>query len=444
MKPSAAATPSTTAPAATPAAAQAAPTAAVPLALSETLAALSLKPKSEVRREKLATGKSHKFWSTQPVPQKPEAVSTFTPGPVDAPKTVADVRPEPLKLPEGYAWSTLNWDEAAMLDEAYVLLRDNYVEDDDAMFRFDYSKDFLRWALQPPGWVRDWQIGVRQSSDGQLLAMITGTPAHVRVGEAVMPMTEINYLCVHKSLRSKRLAPVLIKEVTRRVNLLNIWQAVYTAGVRIPEPIGIARYYHRSLNFQKLLDVGFTGLAPRQTITRMNRLLQLDDSVPTKGWRRFEARDCAQVEALLKAYLSKFHVHVEFQSHEIAHWFTSRPEVVSCFVVEDAAGRVTAMGSFYHLYSTVIRNPKHNTLRAAYSFYNVPGGDVSLYQVTKNLLIEAKKERCDVFNCLDLMENRSFLEDLRFGPGDGNLHYYLFNYAVGRVLNADEIGVVLM
>ncbi len=29
-----------------------------------------------------------------------------------------------------------------------------------------------------------------------------------------------------------RLAPVLIKEVTRRVNLRNIWQAVYTAGMR--------------------------------------------------------------------------------------------------------------------------------------------------------------------------------------------------------------------
>lgn len=34
-----------------------------------------------------------------------------------------------------------------------------------------------------------------------------------------MDMCEINFLCVHKGLRSKRLAPVLIQEVTRRVNL---------------------------------------------------------------------------------------------------------------------------------------------------------------------------------------------------------------------------------
>jgi glycylpeptide N-tetradecanoyltransferase len=33
-----------------------------------------------------------------------------------------------------------------------------------------------------------------------------------------------------------------------------------------------------------------------------------------------------------------------------------------------------------------------------------------------------------VFNALDLMDNRAFLESLKFGIGDGNLHYYLFNY----------------
>ena len=43
-------------------------------------------------------------------------------------------------------------------------------------------------------------------------------------------MAEINFLCVSKSLRSKRLAPVLIKEVTRRVNLRNMWQAVSEGG----------------------------------------------------------------------------------------------------------------------------------------------------------------------------------------------------------------------
>ena len=31
------------------------------------------------------------------------------------------------------------------LKELYTLLNENYVEDDDNMFRFDYSPDFLLW-----------------------------------------------------------------------------------------------------------------------------------------------------------------------------------------------------------------------------------------------------------------------------------------------------------
>lgn len=33
------------------------------------------------------------------------------------------------------------------LKELYTLLNENYVEDDDNMFRFDYSPDFLLWFV---------------------------------------------------------------------------------------------------------------------------------------------------------------------------------------------------------------------------------------------------------------------------------------------------------
>lgn len=34
----------------------------------------------------------------------------------------------------------------------------------------------------------------------------------------------------------------------------------------------------------------------------------------------------------------------------------------------------------------------------------------------------------DVFNALDLMDNKDFLEKLKFGVGDGFLQYYLYNW----------------
>ena len=81
-------------------------------------------------------------------------------------------------------------------------------------------------------------------------------------------LVESNFLCVHKKLRSKRLAPVLIKEITRRVNRRGLFQAAYTAGVVLPKPVARCRYWHRSLNPKKLIEVGFSRLAPRMTTTR--------------------------------------------------------------------------------------------------------------------------------------------------------------------------------
>lgn len=74
--------------------------------------------------------------------------------------------------------------------------------------------------LQPPGYKALWHCGVRVSSTGKLVAFISGIPATVRVNATSLKTVEINFLCVHKKLRHKRLAPVLIKASTATVPCL--------------------------------------------------------------------------------------------------------------------------------------------------------------------------------------------------------------------------------
>lgn len=246
-----------------------------------------------------------KFWKTQPVPAIDEDVERH--GPIDDAKTVADVRQEPYALPGGFEWSTIDTTDADQLSEVYNLLTNNYVEDDDSMFRFDYSREFLAWALRPPGYKPAWHVGVRQTSNRRLRAFISGIPAETHAYSHKVTMCEINFLCVHKKLRSKRLAPVLIKEVTRRVNLLDIWQAVYTAGVVLPKPVASCRYFHRSLNPEKLIDVEFSRLdtTKHQTIPRLKRLYKLPAEPKIPGIRPMEARDVPEACALLKGYQAR-------------------------------------------------------------------------------------------------------------------------------------------
>jgi glycylpeptide N-tetradecanoyltransferase len=160
--------------------------------------------------------------------------------------------------------------------------------------------------LTPPNYHKDWLVGVRVTKNRRLVGFITGIPVHTQVQAEKLKMAEINFLCVHRSLRSKRLAPVLIKEVTRRVNLRGIWQAIYTAGVLIPTPISETRYYHRSLNPKKLIEIEFSRLPPNQTMARMVLLYKLPEA-PTIALRPMKKSDISSMHALLKAYL-RYHI----------------------------------------------------------------------------------------------------------------------------------------
>merc|ERR1712187_460714 len=143
-------------------------------------------------------------------------------------------------------------------------------------------------------------------SNHKLTGFITEVPANMHVNESTVKMVEINFLCVHKKLRSKRLAPVLIKEITRRGNRENIWQAVYTAGVVLPRPVSECRYYHRSLNPKKLIDVGFSHLGPRMTMARTIKLYKVPEESQIPGMRRMRDSDIPRVTALGTGYLKKF------------------------------------------------------------------------------------------------------------------------------------------
>lgn len=136
-------------------------------------------------------------------------------------KSVDEVQTQPLSLPQGYSWEVLDLKDDATAQELYQLLTNHYVEDSEGKFRFDYSVDFLRWALAPPDNFDDWNVGV--SANGKLVGFISAIPVTMVVNGELIKMAEVNFLCVHKKIRDKRLAPVLIREITRRVNLRNQW-----------------------------------------------------------------------------------------------------------------------------------------------------------------------------------------------------------------------------
>ncbi|TKR67497.1 hypothetical protein L596_023645 [Steinernema carpocapsae] len=384
----------------------------------------------------------YKFWETQPVPKIDEIVTenNFIEPNVD----VSTIRAEPYTLPKNFVWCDLDIDAENQLHELYQLLNENYVEDDDNMFRFDYSPEFLKWALKPPGFLRKWHCGVRvatqDGSKGKLLAFISAIPVGIRVYDKSVKMVEINFLCVHKKLRSKRVAPVLIREITRRVNQEGVFQAAFTAGIVIPKPIAQCRYYHRLLNPKKLVECDFSHLQKNMTMKRTIRLHSVPTETKTPGLKAMTEAHIDGAFELLTTYLKNFQLVPVYSREDFVHFFLPRDKVVYSYVVEKD-GKVTDFVSFYNLPSTIMRHEKHKELRAAYAYYNV-ATSISLTQLMQDALIIAKQLDFDVFNALNLMENDEFLEELKFGIGDGTLQYYLYNWKCPN-MNSGQVGLVL-
>ncbi|RXW20085.1 hypothetical protein EST38_g5786 [Candolleomyces aberdarensis] len=422
----------------------------------------------------------HKFWATQPVPHIGEG-PPLEDGYIEPSKPVEEVRQTPYALPSGYEWSVLDIKDPEQTKEVYDLLSRNYVEDDYAAFRFQYSAEFLKWALTPPGYHKEWHIGVRMSSNKRLIAFISGVPMMLRVRKNVIPVSEINYLCVHKKLRSKRLAPVLIKEVTRQVHLKGVFQAIYTAGIVIPTPVSVCRYYHRSLNVPKLIESKFSYVPRSMTLARLIRINQLESKTSLPGLREMGEKDLPQVADLFRRYMQRFDMAPLMTFEEVKHNLLSgrgegevgdggkgrrKGQVTWSYVVEDPqTHKVTDFFAFYSLPSTIINNAKYPTLEAAYLYYYAtetafePESENSgqLKKRTKSLigdaLIIANEAAFDVFNALTLMDNVPVLQDLKFGVGDGFLNFYLYNWRTsplagmngeGGIAPGKGIGVVML
>lgn len=410
---------------------------------------------SSVLYQKKKFKMNHQFWKTQPVIHG-ETDIPLTGQPIAPPKSVSDVQAEPYPLPSSFEWWTPDLTKDEDVQAIQLLLQDNYVEDAMSRFRFKYSCDFLRWALMPPGYIREWNVAVRRKDNKMVLGFIAGVPINLFMGvssrseesSSVGPrrISEINFLCVHKLLRVKRLAPILIKEVTRRINLHDIWQAVYTAGVELPTPFSIGPYYHRTLNPEKLVSTGFSSIPLklrqlRNPMHALTKYLDLPKKPITKNLRLMEERDAPQIAALLNSYMRSFDVVPYFSEEDARHQFVPREDIVYTYVVEND-GKITDFFSFFSIPSSIIGHEKYSQLNVAYIHYYAHT-ETPLVQLINDLLIIAKEKGFDVCNVVAILHSSLFIPELKFNPGDASLKYYFYNWAYPTI-KPNKVGLVML
>ena len=395
-----------------------------------------------------------KFWSTQPVPQfnKPLNIEF---GPILKDINIENIPKEPYTLPEGFEWKEINLNQVSDIDKLYEFLKSNYIEDESHLFGSDYSKDFLKWFLSPPEMNNDWLLSVvkedKIKNKKKIIGFISAIPTKLSINNNEIKMAKVCFLCVKKEFRKKRLTPVLIKEITRRINLKNIWQGIYKTFAYLPKAFTKSQYYYRVINLTKLLDVQYTYL-PNNKMSLGNALKKYDlpDEPKISGFRKMEIKDLEQICNLILLRNKKYKIYEILDLKEVEHWLLPRNNIVYTYVLEDEEHKITDFCSFYSIQRTILNQNKisENTsnkqkkINFAYELINF-NTSISMKELLRSAVILAKQNGFDAYHCIDYKENSDNFKELLFMEKIGKMKYYLYNFVIPET-SIDDFSMIFI
>ena len=292
------------------------------------------------------------------------------------------------------------------------------------------------------GYRPEWFVGVRVAQTQKFVAFIACTPALLyRHGTRVQPsqpeakedeatsrtteiVVEVNFLCVHKKLRSAPV-PVLIKEITRRVNVCGIFQARARACVssarpraRPPPPRPPTRLFAQAAYTAGIAAAGALPVAtlaqPQEADRGRAASGAADDDdahrQAVRAARAVDARAAADGRRRLRGgvrqlnkHLMKYVIAPQLSEAEFANWLLLRTDVIYSFVSSNS--RRTRSPTWCRSTAAVVRlgNEKHTQLRAAYCYYVFYNGTKLLDPMQDALIL--KTHHFDVFNALGILDN---------------------------------------
>lgn len=381
---------------------------------------------------------NYKFWSTQPVKKLKEI--TYVDGEIDHVK-IEELPTEPGPLLDGFEWCNMDLNNDQDADEIAEFLNKYYIEDKSGNFRLHYTAEMLQWMYKNKNHIA---ISVKYNIDNKktIIGFICGKVVKMQINKKQLDMIEINLLCIHRKLRQKRLAPRLIKEITRQFNLKGYFYGIYTATTYLPSPVTTIKYYHRPINIDKMVATGFTRLTNNITIEHIKNAIKIRGK-PSELFVEMQPHHVDNAYKLFNKYMDKYNYHPIYTLEEFNHLFMDN-KFVSSFVLEDNYGNVIDFISYYTLKTRVLKNNEENEngfLNIAYLFYYTCV-NTTIYKLINELIYVVHESGIDIFTAFDIMENENVLTEVGFEEGSGILHYYLYNWKTKPIKN-NQLAVIL-
>jgi glycylpeptide N-tetradecanoyltransferase len=166
----------------------------------------------------------HIFWDTQKISRNGKIINNT--------KNASSI----IKLPNEFKWTTFT-----INTDVYYFILKNYIHDE------KYTFERLKWILNPPMITNKFNIMITLNNDtDNIIGTIVGKIINIFIYNEVKKCVYVDFLCIHKLYRNKRLAPLLISKIIEKVAENNIEFTIFKIDKKaLPfDYIGKYTYYH--------------------------------------------------------------------------------------------------------------------------------------------------------------------------------------------------------
>jgi glycylpeptide N-tetradecanoyltransferase len=382
----------------------------------------------------------HKFWCKQPIVGATEIVSRDG-------LILSDIEQNntPTKLPNEYEWVNLNLSNQEHMDQLVTFLNSYYTNNN--QFSQIHSKEFLDFYY---GNSTNIMLCVKSAKHNLFVGFICGKVTKMQVNKTVSDFIEVRLLCVHQQLRTKKLVPCLITELTRQFNLLGYNKASYSAGIYINKPLISAKYYLRAINVDKLINTGFLKIDIKNNSVSVENIKKANEFINKNTPTNYVKMGEHHIEMafnVFNKYMEKYNYHPIFTLEEFTHLFYNN-KFVETYVYEQKDEEtddvyVLDFASYYISEIEILKGEyKNQVINKGTLFYYTCLNETA-YSIIKNVLITANNNNIDVFCADNIMEHGEIIREMNFEEFGQDTHYYLYNFRV-RAMGNNQVAVITM
>jgi len=370
--------------------------------------------------------------------------------------------PEKIKLPKGFQFIELKINEhadriAQFLNQHYsshpekIVYTDEYIE---SIYKCP-KKHFKKLRNIP---IDYWLIGVEERSSGEMYGFVSARPMSYYIDGRVINGMFVDRLCTHTSCRGKQLSVVLLKELYRKLHIIqHDCAAIFHTHSDLPfqgitQKSGLleksfvknqVQLQETRVQIEHITEQRNNSNDPMVIKELNTKIAELESIsiVPTNDIHQIRLANKRDVDELMKIYYNytkNYRFYRIFNKKEFENSFLPRKDMVYTYVLTTGSGEVKDFVTINVFYDNQGR-------KVGYISYISYFNDELLNIFMKNILFILKESDFDKVLCHEFFGVSNILKErLEFRESEMKLptKWYAFNYNT-KTIGLDECGMCI-